>query len=134
MAASAAVPLAARRQAATPRRAGIVPLATPDTNPIQTWRTADWRRGSVWQARHAERIMKMSGSEVLAQPRAHSGRQPFDVILVGGGSAGAVLAARLSADAQRRVLPLEAGQDFAPDSYPAVLADANRTTKLARIR
>jgi choline dehydrogenase len=64
------------------------------------------------------------------QPRAGQSKQTqtkqtFDVIIVGGGSAGAVLAARLSAGTQSRVLLLEAGQNFAPDSYPSVLTDAN---------
>lgn len=44
---------------------------------------------------------------------------PWDVAILGGGSAGCVLAARLSEDAARRVLLVEAGPDLVPGEEPA---------------
>lgn len=53
-----------------------------------------------------------------------------DVLIIGGGTAGAVMAARLSEDPRTRVILVEAGDDTPPDATPADIDDTFPSSSL----
>jgi choline dehydrogenase len=70
-------------------------------------------------------------ASVWAWPGLYAQRVRYDVVVVGGGTAGCVIASRLSEDSARTVCLIEAGPDYGPFSaggWPADLLDPRGLT------